>query len=69
MPSSLHGAGVAAIVVAAGRGSRTGLRLPKQFLKVGGRTLLEHAVGRLASHPRIDEIVAVVPAARVASVS
>ncbi len=57
----------AAIVVAAGRGSRAGLAQPKQFLRVGGRSLLEHAIARLAAHPAIGEIVAVVPAGRVAS--
>ena len=58
----------AAIVVAAGSGSRSGLRIPKQFLRVAGRTLLEHSVARLAAHPEIERIVAVVPRARVASV-
>jgi 2-C-methyl-D-erythritol 4-phosphate cytidylyltransferase/2-C-methyl-D-erythritol 2,4-cyclodiphosphate synthase len=52
-------------VVAAGEGKRAGVRLPKQFLKVGGRSLLEHSLHRLAAHPFIEEIVAVVPAARV----
>lgn len=71
MPSNRRprpGSGAAAIVVAAGSGSRSGLRIPKQFLKVGGRTLLEHAVARLAAHPLVDRIVAVVPRTRVATV-
>jgi 2-C-methyl-D-erythritol 4-phosphate cytidylyltransferase len=56
---------VAAIVAAGGEGRRAGLRVPKQFLKVGGRTLLEHAVSRLAAHPSVDFVVAVVPAGRL----
>jgi len=57
---------VVAIIAAAGQGRRSGLRLPKQFLRVGGRTLLEHAVSRLAGHPEVDAVVVVVPAGRLA---
>jgi 2-C-methyl-D-erythritol 4-phosphate cytidylyltransferase len=52
---------VAAIVVAAGSGSRLGADVPKAFVEVGGRTLLEHAVERLAAHPRVSAIVVAVP--------
>lgn len=51
---------VAAIVVAAGSGSRLGADVPKAFVSVGGRTLLEHASTALA-HPRIRDLVVVVP--------
>jgi 2-C-methyl-D-erythritol 4-phosphate cytidylyltransferase len=53
---------VAAIVVAGGAGSRLGADVPKAFVEVGGRTLFEHAVARLAAHPRVGAIVAAVPA-------
>jgi 2-C-methyl-D-erythritol 4-phosphate cytidylyltransferase len=55
-------------VVAAGSGSRSGLKIPKQFLRVAGRSLLEHAVERLAAHPLVGPIVVVVPGARVEEV-
>jgi 2-C-methyl-D-erythritol 4-phosphate cytidylyltransferase len=56
---------VAAIVVAAGSGSRLGADVPKAFVEVGRRTLLEHAVGALRAHPRVGDCVVVVPADRV----
>ncbi len=56
---------VAAIVVAAGVGSRLGARLPKAFVELGGRTLLEHAVAGLRAHPRVGSVVVVVPVDRV----
>jgi 2-C-methyl-D-erythritol 4-phosphate cytidylyltransferase/2-C-methyl-D-erythritol 2,4-cyclodiphosphate synthase len=52
---------IAGVVVAAGRGSRLGGRVPKQFAAIGGRTLIERAVAALASHPSISGIVAVLP--------
>jgi 2-C-methyl-D-erythritol 4-phosphate cytidylyltransferase len=56
---------VAAIVVAAGSGTRLGAGLPKAFVQVGGRTLLEHAVERISAHPRVDTVVVAVPAEQV----
>jgi len=58
-----------AIVAAAGNGTRVGGAVPKQFLRFGGRTLLDHAVSRLARHPDVDAVVAVVPLARLRSAS
>lgn len=55
---------VAAILVAAGSGQRLGADVPKAFVSVAGRTLLEHAFGRFAAHPMIDAVVVVAPAAR-----
>jgi 2-C-methyl-D-erythritol 4-phosphate cytidylyltransferase len=55
---------VAAIVVAGGSGVRLGAGVPKAFVAVSGRTLLEHAVTRLAAHPGVRDVVAVVPADR-----
>jgi 2-C-methyl-D-erythritol 4-phosphate cytidylyltransferase len=54
---------VAAIVVAAGSGSRLGADVAKAFVELGARTVLEHAVGRLAGHPRITHVVVAAPAA------
>ena len=50
----------AAIVVAAGSGVRLGADVPKAFVTVEGRTLLEHACARLTD-PRIRDLVVVAP--------
>jgi 2-C-methyl-D-erythritol 4-phosphate cytidylyltransferase len=55
---------VAAVLVAGGSGSRLGADVPKAFVSVGGRTLLEHA-GALLRHPLIRDAVVVAPAAWV----
>lgn len=60
---AVHGpATVAAILVAAGSGTRLGADVPKAFVPVAGRTLLEHAAGRFCAHPRVRDVVVVAPA-------
>jgi len=51
--------GVWAIVVAAGRGSRFGGELPKQYVEVAGRPLLGHALDAVLSHPGVRGAVVV----------
>ena len=46
-------ASVYALIVAAGRGSRFGGDLPKQYLPLGSSTVLRHAVDAFAGHPKI----------------
>jgi len=46
-----------AIVPAAGRGSRFGGEVPKQYLAVAGRPLIEHALRALLSHPVVEGVV------------
>jgi len=48
-----------AVILAAGSGSRTGLSTPKQFLLLGGKTVLEHSVQTFYNHPGIDQVVIV----------
>ena len=50
---------VTARIVAAGRGKRFGGDVPKQVLKIKGRTILETAVDRFAGSDQVDEIVVV----------
>ena len=57
---------VAAILVAAGSGQRLGADVPKAFVTVEGRTLLDHAVARFAEHPAIGTVVVVAPASHLA---
>ncbi|HYL32329.1 MAG TPA: bifunctional 2-C-methyl-D-erythritol 4-phosphate cytidylyltransferase/2-C-methyl-D-erythritol 2,4-cyclodiphosphate synthase [Stellaceae bacterium] len=45
-----------ALVVAAGRGTRLGAELPKQYLSVAGQPLLRHSLTTLAAHPGIDRV-------------
>ena len=49
-----------AIIVAAGSGTRAGLRLPKQFELIGGKPMVRHSVERFLSHGRIDHVWIVV---------
>ncbi|MGE4552747.1 MAG: 2-C-methyl-D-erythritol 4-phosphate cytidylyltransferase [Desulfovibrionaceae bacterium] len=51
---------VYAIILAAGSGERMGFSIPKQFLKLAGRTVIEHTLAAFQAHPRIDEILIVV---------
>jgi ribitol-5-phosphate 2-dehydrogenase (NADP+) / D-ribitol-5-phosphate cytidylyltransferase len=46
-----------AVLLAGGVGSRVGLDIPKQLIKIAGRTILEHTLSALNSHPDVDEIV------------
>ena len=47
------------VILAAGSGSRTGLATPKQFLPLGGKTVLEHSVQTFHNHKEIDQVVIV----------
>ena len=50
----------AAIIVAAGQGTRAGGAVPKQFAPVAGLPILAHSVRVLVAHPAVDEVVVVV---------
>ncbi len=58
-----------AIIVAAGTGSRFGGETPKQFLEIGGKPLLVHAIGRFESSSEIKAIVVVLAHDRVTEYS
>jgi 2-C-methyl-D-erythritol 4-phosphate cytidylyltransferase / 2-C-methyl-D-erythritol 2,4-cyclodiphosphate synthase len=51
---------VCALVVAAGLGSRFGADRPKQYLPLGGQSVLRHAVAAFVHHPRIDAVQVVI---------
>ena len=59
MPSK---AAVWAIIPAAGSGNRMHSDIPKQYLSFQGKTILEHCLDRLLSHPDIDGAVLVLQA-------
>ncbi len=50
----------AALIVAAGLGSRAGGAIPKQFASVAGQALVAHAYRAFTTHPQIDEVLVVI---------
>ncbi len=60
---------VAAIIAAGGRGLRLGADRPKQFLGIGGRSILDLSIGALAASGRVSEIVVAVPEDHLAAAS
>ncbi len=59
---------IAAVIVAAGSGSRMAGATPKQFLDLSGKPVLCHCVDNFASHAAVVEIVIVGPPDDLASV-
>jgi 2-C-methyl-D-erythritol 4-phosphate cytidylyltransferase / 2-C-methyl-D-erythritol 2,4-cyclodiphosphate synthase len=47
-------AGVAAVIVAAGRGIRAGADLPKQFRPIGGAPMVRQSLVMLKEHPEVE---------------
>lgn len=60
-PHSLSSLGV--VLVAAGRGERLGAGIPKAFVELGGRTLIEHCTSIVTGLPGGGHLVIVVPEA------
>ena len=52
--------GCVALILAAGRGTRLGAALPKQYLPLGGSALLRRAVAGFVDHPGIDGVRVVI---------
>jgi len=46
-----------AVVPAAGVGKRMLANCPKQYLTIDNKTILEHTIGRLLSHPLINKVI------------
>ncbi len=57
MPKTLR---YLALIPAAGVGTRLGQDLPKQYLRLGKRTMLEHSIAAMLSDARIDRVFVVV---------
>lgn len=51
-----------AVVPAAGSGSRMNTAVPKQYLQLHGKTVIEHSLSRLCSHPQISGVVVAISA-------
>jgi 2-C-methyl-D-erythritol 4-phosphate cytidylyltransferase len=54
---SEHFREVIAVVPAAGTGSRMQAQCPKQYLTIGDKTILEHAVSALLRHRRVSKVI------------
>ena len=46
-----------AVVLAGGTGTRIGLNIPKQLIKVAGKPIIEHTIAAMHQSPLVDEIV------------
>ncbi len=51
---------VVALIVAAGRGTRAGAGLPKQYRPIGGVPVLTRTLGAFCNHPEVDDVAAVI---------
>ncbi len=49
-----------ALIVAAGRGTRAGGDLPKQWRTVAGQRVADHTIAAFATHPGIDDVLLVI---------
>ncbi len=49
-----------ALILASGKGKRYGTDTPKQFIKIMGKTILEHSIEAFEKNPLIDEITVVI---------
>lgn len=50
-------ANLTAVIVAAGIGKRVGADIPKQYLTLLGKTILEHSITPFIEHPDISEVI------------
>ena len=48
------------LIVAAGRGTRAQSDIPKQYIEIGGKTILRHTIDRFLALPDIDQITVVI---------
>lgn len=46
-----------AVVLAGGTGTRVGLSIPKQLIKIAGKTIIEHTIAAFQASTLVDEIV------------
>tara|TARA_R110002111_G_scaffold28669_4_gene60794 strand:- start:78 stop:1229 length:1152 start_codon:yes stop_codon:yes gene_type:complete len=55
-----------ALIVAAGKGLRTGMSFPKQYIEIAGKTILRRSIDAFLEHPAIDNICVVISDADLA---
>ncbi|RKN35440.1 bifunctional cytidylyltransferase/SDR family oxidoreductase [Micromonospora musae] len=54
-----------AVILAGGTGTRLGLGIPKQLLKIAGKPIIEHTLAVFESAPEIDEIIVLMASGHV----
>lgn len=59
----------AALIVAAGRGTRAGMAVAKQFAPLAGKPMIAHSYDALAAHPSIDTVLVVIGAGQESALS
>jgi 2-C-methyl-D-erythritol 4-phosphate cytidylyltransferase/2-C-methyl-D-erythritol 2,4-cyclodiphosphate synthase len=52
---------VTAIIAAGGAGRRLGAAMPKQLIELGGRSMLQRCVDTFVRHPRVGDVIVVLP--------
>ncbi|KUJ65182.1 2-C-methyl-D-erythritol 4-phosphate cytidylyltransferase [Streptomyces albus subsp. albus] len=57
MDGIMNGQRTVAVVLAGGTGQRVGLDLPKQLLKIAGKTIIEHTLQVFQDAPGVDEVL------------
>lgn len=55
-----QGGKTVALIVAAGQGERAGGDTPKQYRRIGGKSVLAHAIDAFARHPSVGEVRVVI---------
>ncbi|MEV6692332.1 bifunctional cytidylyltransferase/SDR family oxidoreductase [Micromonospora sp. NPDC051196] len=55
-----------AVVLAGGTGTRLGLGIPKQLLKIAGKPIIEHTLAVFEAAPEIDEIIVLMASGHIA---
>ncbi len=51
---------IAVLIMAAGKGSRAGGALPKQYRKIAGQAVLRHTLNRFCPHPHIEQVQVII---------
>ena len=50
-----------AVILAGGTGTRMGEEIPKQFIAVMGKPIIQYSMETFENHPLIDEMIVVLP--------
>lgn len=67
-PSSPSQLRTVAVVLAGGTGQRVGLKIPKQLLKIAGKSIIEHTILAFEDAAEVDEIIVLMTPAFVGEV-
>ena len=51
-----------AVILAGGTGTRIGLNIPKQLIKVAGKPIIEHTISAMHQSPLVDDEIVVMMA-------